>query len=188
MDNTDFRSMMERYNQELLRMQQRVGEPPPPPVHAPQPTPPPVQPTPPPPVQPTPPPPDPQATFTAPLQVRVTSANEAIPIPDALVIITREENGETIVEASRITNSNGLTEPVILSAIDPALTLQPGNAIPRIVHEVTVSAPDHYRARISDIPLYGGIPTELPVSLVPLPEFADDPQQEIRYNTPPINL
>lgn len=172
--------MMEQYNRELLRMQQRAGNPPPPPAPPTPPTPPPAAP------QPT--PPAPPTTFTAPLKVRVTSANEAIPIPDALVIITREENGATVVEASRITNSSGLTEPVILPAVDPALTLQPGNNIPRIVYEVTVAAPDHYRARISDIPLYGGIPTELPVSLVPLPEFADDPQQEIRYNTPPINL
>ncbi len=151
-------------------MQQRAGNPPPPPT----------PPVPPPPASPT--------AFTAPLTVRVTSANGAIPIPDALVIITREEDGETIVEASRITNDSGLAEPVLLPAVDPTLTLQPGNNLPRIVYEVTVAAPDHYRARISDIPLYGGIPTELPVSLVPLPEFANDPQQEMRYVTPPINL
>jgi len=154
-------------------MQQRAGNPPPPPT-------PPTPPVPPPLASPT--------AFTAPLTVRVTSANGAIPIPDALVIITREEDGETIVEASRITNDSGLAEPVLLPAVDPTLTLQPGNNLPRIVYEVTVAAPDHYRARISDIPLYGGIPTELPVSLVPLPEFADDPQQEMRYVTPPINL
>lgn len=177
----DFRSMMEQYNQELLRMQQRAaGQAPP---QRPAPTPPPSDPN------PTPPPaPVSSSSFTAPLQVRVTSANGAIPIPDALVIITREENGETIVEASRITNDSGLAEPVILPAVDPALTLQPGNNIPRIVYDVSVSAPAHYRAVVTDIPLYGGIPTELPMSLVPLPEFADDPEQEIRYNTPPINL
>ncbi len=171
MDNTDFRSMMEQYNQELMRMQQRA-EAPSPPVPPAQPAPSPASPT----------------TFTAPLTVRVTSASEALPIPDALVIVTREENGETVVEASRITNSSGLAEPIILPAVNPALTLQPGNTIPRIVYEVTVAAPDHYRARLSDIPLYGGIPTELPVSLIPLPEFDDNTEQEIRYTTPPINL
>lgn len=178
MELNHFRSMMERYNQELLTMQQRAGNPPPPPAPPPPATPP----------RPTPPPPAPPTAFTAPLTVRVTSANEAIPIPDALVIVTREENGETIVEASRITNGSGLTEPIVLPAVDPALTLRPGSNIPRIVYEVTVAAPDHYRARISNIPLYGGIPTELPVSLVPLSEFANGPEREIRYDTPPINL
>ncbi len=152
-----------------MRMQQRAEAPPPPPA------------------QPVPSPPTPTA-FTAPLKVRVTSANGAVPIPDALVIVTREENGETIVEGSRITNASGLTEPILLPAVDPTLTLQPGNDIPRIVYEVTVAAPDHYRARLSDVPLYGGIPTELPVSLIPLPEFNNDPEQEIQYTTPPINL
>ncbi len=171
MENSDFRSMMEQYNQELMRMQQRA-EPPPPPAD-------PVQS-----VTPT----ARQNSFTAPLKVRVTSANGAVPIPDALVIVTREENGETIVEAPRITDSSGLTEPILLPAVDPALTLQPGNDIPRIVYEVTVAAPDHYRARLSDLPLYGGIPTELPVSLIPLPEFDNSPEQEIQYTTPPINL
>ncbi len=180
MDPNNFRSMMERYNQELLNLQQRAGNPPPPPA-------PPAPPAPPPSPQPTP-PPTPPTTFTPPLTVRVTSANGAIPIPDALVVVTREENGEMVVEASRITNNSGLAEPVILPAVDPVLTLQPGNTIPRIVYEVTVAAPDHYRTRISGIPLYAGIPTELPVSLVPLPEFSDVPQQEIRYITPPINL
>lgn len=181
MEPNNFRSMMERYNQELLNMQHRAENSSPPPARPAPPAPP--APTP----QPTPPPDSPTA-FTAPLTVRVTSANGAIPIPDALVVITREENGETIVEASRITNNSGLAEPVVLPAVDPVLTLQPGNNIPHIVYEVIVAAPYHYRARISDIPLYGGIPTELPVSLVPLPELADDPQQEIRYVTPPINL
>ncbi len=172
MDNNlhDFRSMMEQYNQELLRMQQLAAQPVPP--------------------RPAPPPPEPVSppSFTAPLQVWVTSANGAIPIPDALVLVTREENGETVVIASRITNDSGLTEPVILPAVDPALTLQPGTAIPRIVYDVSVSAPAHYRAVTTDIPLYGGIPTQLPVSLIPLPEFADDPEQEIRYTTPPTDL
>ena len=128
------------------------------------------------------------SVFTAPLTIRATSANGAVPIADALVIVTREENGQEVVQASRLTNQSGLTEPVILPAVDPALTLTPGNAIPSLVYDVTVAAPDYYRARIRSIPLYGGIPTELPVSLVPLPEFADGANSEIQYDTPPIDL
>ena len=167
----EFRQLMEKYEQELRALQQRGA---PPPVATPAP--------------PTPSAPPAPSTFTAPLRVRVTSANEAIPIPNALVIVTREENGETVVEASRLTDQSGLTEPIVLSAADPALTLQPGTAVPLIVHEITVAAPDHYRARIRNIPLYGGIPTELPVSLIPIPEFAEDTEREMQYDTPPIDL
>ncbi len=158
---------MEKYGQELRELQQRSATA----NTAPAPEAPvPVQ----------------QRAFTAPLVVRVTAANEAIPVADALVTVTRVENGETITEATRLTNQNGLTEPIRLSAVDPSLTLQPGTVIPSIVHEVTVSAPQYYRMRISDIPLYGGIPTELPVALIPLPEFSDG--DELQFDTPPINL
>lgn len=172
MDNltSEFRQLMDKYSRELRDLQQRaaVAEPP-------------VQPTVAVPIERT-------RAFTAPLTVRVTAANEAIPIADALVIVTREEDGNTVVEASRITNANGLTESMSLAAVDPALTLQPGNEIPNILYDVSVSAPDYYRAVIRRIPLYGGIPAELPVSLIPIPEFPDTPIREIEYDTPPIDL
>lgn len=187
---SDFRSMMERYNQELLQMQQRVPTPQStPPSDAPTPTPPSVPDSPVPtpsvlPLEST----APVGNFTAPLQVRVTAAADAIPIPNALVVVTRREGEETIVEATRLTDQSGLTEPIILLAVDPSLTLQPGNTIPKLVHEVSVSASSYYRTRVSDIPLYGGIPTVLPVTMIPLPERTDDPDAEIQYVTPPLNL
>ena len=198
---SDFRAMMERYNQELLQMQQRVPTPTPdspipvpaqvsefdPPIPAQPPVSEPAAPDMPPSafsVESAP----PAGAFTAPLQVRVTAASDAIPIPDALVVVTRREGDQTIVEATRLTDQSGLTEPIVLAAVDPALTLQPGNNIPKIVHEVSVSAPGYYRTRVSDIPLYGGIPTVLPVTMIPLPERTDEPQREIQYVTPPLNL
>lgn len=172
MDNltSEFRQLMEKYSRELRDLQQRAAVAESPiqtvvaaPIEQPR-------------------------SFTAPLTVRVTAANEAIPIADALVIVTRTVNDETVVEASRITNANGLTESMSLAAVDPALTLRPGTVIPDILYDVSVSAPDYYRALIRRIPLYGGIPTELPVSLIPIPESPDTPIREIEYDTPPIDL
>ena len=169
---SDFRKQMERYEQELRDLNTRSAI-----------VPPVAQPT-------TVAPSDRTAphAFTAPLVVRVTSAGGAIPIADALVVVTRDQNGETIIEGSRITDQSGLTEPLVLSAVDPSLTLSPGTVIPSILYDVSVAAPDHYRTRVSRIPLYGGIPTELPVSLVPLPEFAEQDDRELRYDMPPIDL
>ncbi len=168
---SEFRQLMDKYSRELRDLQQRAAQ-----AAPAEPAPVPVVTTP------------SAGPFTAPLTVRVTAAGEAIPIPDALVVITREEGGETVVEASRLTNQSGLTESVSLAAVDPALTLQPGTVIPSILYDVTVSAPDYYRAVIRRIPLYGGIPTELPVSLIPLPEFSENTEQEMQYDTPPIDL
>lgn len=161
--NLSFREQMEQYEAELRRLQQRAV----------------TQPS---AVSET----AGEATFTAPLQVRVTAADEAIPIEGALVVVTRMQNGEPVVEAVRLTNESGLTEPILLSAADPSATLQPNTVVRAIVHNVTVSAPDYRRVTLSNVPLYGGIPTELPVSMVPLPEFVES--SDVEYDTPSPNL
>jgi hypothetical protein len=79
-----------------------------------------------------------------------------------------------------------LTEPIVLAAADPASTLIPNATVTAVVHEITVSAPDYRRVVLSNVPLYGGIPTELPVTMVPLPEFTES--ADITYNTPSPNL
>lgn len=184
--NEDFRRMMEQYEQELLRLRQQAI-----PVVVPE----------------MPPeadnfqgnisqeenagdyaPPTEDTAFTASFQVRVTAANEAIPIPNALVIISRETDGEPVVQQILLTDSSGLTEPVLLPATDPALTMQPADNIPLATYEIQVSAPDYYRVRNSGVPLYGGIKTVLPVSMIPLPEFEDPDATELEFTVPRNNL
>lgn len=186
----DLPSLMEKYRNELLQLKKQASVPPVPksPAAPLQETP--AAPTPETPAAPapeTPVAPAPVSTaFTAPLQVRVSSANEAIPVADALVNIYRV--GDSTAIATRTTNQSGLTEPVSLPAVDPALTLQPNTVIPSVLYNVTISAPAHYRTVVRDIPLYGGIPTLLPVSLIPLPEFVEDGSRELEYDTPPLDL
>ena len=129
-----------------------------------------------------------KAPDTAPLQVRVTAAGEAIPIDGALVVISSQNSGELTPEHTRITNNSGLTEPVLLPAIDPSLTQNPDTPFIPIVYTVAVSAPGFYSTRTTDIPLYGGIPTTLPVLLIPLPEFADGSPAQPDFVIPPISL
>lgn len=128
------------------------------------------------------------ADFTASFQVRVTAANEAIPIPNALVVISREGEGDPVVQKILLTDNSGLTEPVLLPATDPALTMQPEENIPLVTYEIQVSAPDYYRVRNSGVPLYGGIKTVLPVSMIPLPEFEDPDATELDFTVPRNNL
>ena len=194
----DFRAQIARYEQELLRLQQAAipvqAMPQPPAPQPAEPQTPPLQPTesqtPPP--QPTIPQPfpvsPPKTAFTAPLQVRVSAASDAMPIPGAVVVISSQSSDGLLPEQTLITDNSGLTEPVLLPAIDPALTLQPNSSIAPVIYEVTVSVPGYYRVRTVGIPLYGGIPTQLPVVLIPLPEFADGSGEELRFSTPPMNL
>ncbi len=189
--NEDFRRMMERYEQELLRLRQQAI-----PVAAAPMT-----------VSEMPPEADnfqgnitqeknsgdyastmENAAFTASFQVRVTTANEATPIPNALVVISRETEGEPEVQQILLTDSSGLTEPVLLPATDPALTMQPADNIPLVTYEIQISAPDYYRVRNNGVPLYGGIKTVLPVSMIPLPEFEDPDATELEFTVPRNNL
>lgn len=139
-------------------------------------------------ITPPPPPPITDGNFAL-LQVRVTAANEAIPIPNALVTISRETDGEPTLEQVRLTGISGLTEPVLLPATDPSLTLNPSAGdIPLITYEIQIAAPGYYRVRNNGVPLYGGIATVLPVTMIPLPEFEEEDTTELEFNTPRNNL
>ena len=126
-------------------------------------------------------------TSEASLQVRVTTANEALPIQGALVTIRRENGEKTATERTLLTGISGLTESITLPAADPSMTLSPDSRFTPITYEVDVTAPRYYRVRNKGIPLYGGIDTVLPVSLIPLPEF-EDGNDELTFTTPPNNL
>ena len=163
--NQDLRAMMERYEKELFQLKQQAI----PVATAPQ-------------------APIPQEFYaTAPLQVRVTAASEALPIPNALVVISRENGADRTVVKTALTGISGTTEPFILPATDPALTMQPEENIPLITYEIQVSAPGYYRIRSSGIPLYGGVPSVVPLSMIPLPEF-EAPESELDYTVPRNNL
>lgn len=137
---------------------------------------------------PPPPPPVTDGNFAL-LQVRVTAANEAIPISNALVTISRETESGPTLEQVRLTGISGLTEPVLLPATDPSLTMSPSNEdIALVTYEIQIAAPGYYRVRNNDVPLYGGIATVLPVTMIPLPEFEEADATELEFSTPRNNL
>lgn len=165
MMNNDLRSMMERYEQELLLLRQQAV----PTAAPPAPT-------------------EPNEAFTASFQVRTTAANEALPIANALVVVSRETAEGPVVESVQLTGISGLTEPILLPATDPSLTMQPAENIPLVTYEVQVSAPGYFRVQNNGIPLYGGIKTVLPVTMIPLPEFEDQDATTLEYTVPRNNL
>jgi len=157
-DTRDWKSMMQRYQQELMTLREKAI---PAVTAAPA-----------------------NETPTASLQVRVTAANEALPIANALVVI-RCQNGESsVLEQMQLTDISGLTPPLILPATDPALTMQPENKIQFVEYTIEVSAPGYYRVRNVDVPLFGGIPTVQPVSMIPLPEFEEPDRTELEFRVP----
>ncbi len=161
----DLQAMIQRYEQELMQLHRTAA---PAPSSAPT--------------------PQDDTAHTTTLQVRVSAANEAIAIAGAVVTVSRETVNGLRVPQVRITDTSGLTEPILLPATDPALTLQPAEDIPLVTYQIDVAADGYYRAQSSGVPLYGGVPTVLPLSLIPLPEFegSDAPPRE--YPIPRNNL
>lgn len=159
--NDDLQSLIARYEQELMQLKKTAV----PAVSSPS-----------------------TPTSVANFQVRVTAANEALPIQGALVTVRRELDNETVLERTVITGISGLTEVITLPATDPALTLSPDSTFVPITYEVDVVAPRYYRVRNNGIPLYGGIDTVLPVSLIPLPEFENEDSDIQTFDTPRNDL
>lgn len=169
--SSDFKEQIARYQQELQRLQQQarpVAAVPAPPAenHTPVPAPTPRE-------------------FTAPFSVRVTAAGGAVPIEGARVTVSAQ-NGAVL--QTRLTDQSGLTEVMLLPAVDPALTLTPEPSFVPILYDITVAAPGYYRVRTVGVPLYGGIPTQLPIALIPLPEFDDGSSEQTWFVTPPNDL
>ncbi len=163
--SNDFKEQVARYQQELQRLQQQSQ----PAARVPAVTSA---------------PPTPQE-FTAPFSVRVTAAGGAVPIAGARVSVS-SQNGEVL--QTRLTDQSGLTEVMLLPAVDPALTLTPTPAFTPILYDISVAAPGYYRVRTVGVPLFGSIPTQLPIALVPLPEFDDGMSEQTNFVTPPSDL
>ena len=127
-------------------------------------------------------------TATATLQIRATAANQALPIPNAVVTISSEteNNGEPLYVL--LTDVSGLTESVTLPATDPALTQQPEDNIALITYDILITAPGYFSVRNSGVPLFGGIPTVQPVAMIPLPEFEEPNVTELDFTVPRNNL
>ena len=135
-------------------------------------------------------PPAPPSEETAHLQVRVTTARQAVPIEGARVVVTRLEDGQEKLMYVLNTNSDGITETVALPAVPARYSLIPGYENPFTLYNVDVSHPGYFNVRIRGIPLYGGVTATQPVDLTPLPENVTPgpSNDELIFESAPQNL
>ncbi len=102
---------------------------------------------------------------------RVTLAGEVIPAKDALVTITKEEEGNEILIAALKTDENGKTEPVFLDTPDISLSLNPENKIkPYTSVDVRVDHLGAYSVILKNVQIFPGNVSLLNISLIPLSE------------------
>ena len=107
------------------------------------------------------------------LQVRVSTENQAIPIPGAVITVTRTTDTQPELIRTIIADSNGQTPLLDLPTKDRRLSLEPNHPEPYAAYTVDVTANGYFAKRFVNVPIYGGVTAIQNVSMIPLPEQGD---------------
>ena len=104
------------------------------------------------------------------LQVRVSTAQSAVPLEDALVVIrSQADQGEQIV-ASVVTDRSGLTPRIPLPTVPRGLSEVPGNPHPFYTYHLEVSKEGFFNQYYQNVPVFDGISAVQSAEMIPLPQ------------------
>lgn len=116
------------------------------------------------------------------IQVEVTAAGQAVPIPNATVIITQKNDKGNSLLYMLITDDSGLAEAVPLPAPDNKYSESPDDVRkPFAEYQVGVYAPGFYTVPEITVPVFSTIKSIQPVQMIPLAELdrpSDSPDSE----------
>ena len=98
--------------------------------------------------------------------VSVFTANQLLPVVNAEVIVTAEDNS---ISRTSDTDRSGRTVSFSLPAPSASASQEPTAALPFAQYTVTVTHPDYFPATIENVQVFGDNLTLLPINLIPLP-------------------
>lgn len=106
---------------------------------------------------------------------RVFTSEAIVPLPGAMVSFTKQNAaGERILIALRMTNFDGLTDPVIIETPDFSQSQQYApDAVPYSTVDVEVEAPDFDRVRVENAQVFADRQTIQRFLLIPTPDLPD---------------
>ena len=104
------------------------------------------------------------------LVVQVTTANTAIPLQGATVIISRDEPESADVLYQLRSGNDGRTERVELPAPPRADSQRPSSDPPYTTYNIEVRMPQYQTGIWRAVPIFDGITSMQQANLVPLPE------------------
>ncbi|MBR6700202.1 MAG: hypothetical protein IKL72_00570 [Firmicutes bacterium] len=110
------------------------------------------------------------------LTVQVSESENAVPIKGALVIVTKDNVGSQTLKGALITDDNGITPPLQLTAPSYEDALDPTETIPYDIYYVRISHPGYYTEEGHMVQIFGSSYSHLNINMIPLPEF---PQKEV---------
>lgn len=113
------------------------------------------------------------------IRTEVRTGNNALPVEDAFVVITRSDSGKKELVAALMTNKSGETISVNIPAPDSAVSQN----IPFATVDISTSKKGFQTAVNLDVPVYSGVSSIQPVNLIPVPAGADMiPDPEAPYS------
>ena len=118
--------------------------------------------------------------------VQVYTADQATPLQDANVIISKPvEGGEELIQVLR-TDANGRTQPVSLPAPPAENSLSPGNSNNFSTYNIRVDYPGYYTVENRDVPIFENQTSIQPVAMIPLSEGRENGKMVIVIETEPF--
>ena len=119
---------------------------------------------------------------------QVYTSRSMIPIRDASVSITKEENNKITLVGFRKTDINGKTSPVTLQTPDMELSLEPGFKDPFATCNILIQHPQFYSMYIKNAQVFANNTTLQKAELIPLEEGATTKNAVETFEVLPQNL
>ena len=106
------------------------------------------------------------------LLVKVATANGAIPIENASVIVQGKDENNKNVLLSLLTNSDGLTPRIILPAPSADLSQAPSpSSKPYSVYNIDVFKEGYYPQHYNGVPIFQNVTAIQNAQIIPISEF-----------------
>ena len=109
------------------------------------------------------------------LKIRVTEAGGALPLKDAMVIISEYTRDENDVDAGEVlyslrTDEGGLTPTIALPAPPSSESMSPGAYQPYSIYNVFVMLDGYVPVEGVGVPIFSGVTAIQPINMVPVSE------------------
>ena len=104
------------------------------------------------------------------LQLRVSTAQTAIPLENVQVIVRADEAQGGNIITTVMTDRSGLTPRITLATVPRELSEAPGNVHPFYTYHIDVSKEGYYTQYYQNVPVFEGISALQSVEMIPLPQ------------------
>ena len=121
--------------------------------------------------------------------VRVSAAENAIPLEGVTVVITRRGSGAVLeLLGLRSTNADGQTTPVPVSTPDRELSESPSGEKSWSSVDITANTPGFERVIVENVQVFSGVTTIQDFALIPLEDYPDQWSKTEVFDVTPQEL